>query len=750
LSRAAQRSEAAQHIMPEAAAANNGEIIPIQNVSQLRDELPQPYRMIEKVLEKFILDPAWDRISAKFPLTVKPPGIGEQRPMAKLVAPQTVFATQVYDGQLPSNVTSIMPSNCLGAPLLITTAGERSVHLLIDSGKSSSDAFAGSTDSDGGSRVPLLSVPLFADAAYEPFRLEGVGIMSEGYHYVPSAAAVGPRGFVVVAAATQSSEPTQASLDAREAHAEAAAAYAVAREKAIKADPVGGATATLVDVHDPGPQPDLVVLRRGAVEVVAVRVPPPTYAAPSAQQQQQPPPPRVLLRWMAPADKLVTALVLARSGRFVSVGLTDGTVHIFRVPVEKLGRDPAVAAAEDAAAAEAAAAAATAAADADAKKKAAKKKPASSPAKGKDTGKGGAGAKGGKAPPPVEERLLSLPPTRHPLVSLLAAVHTAAGAALLGEALVPLVAFLEEGPAPTPDAVRARQGGGATIVPAGQLALLSTPAVGGIRLPDGVDAVAFVGWEDQAELLRVELRDGADTAAAPVATPADVWNIVLPASLRALALNEPTNHALAAGLADGSTAVLSTAVPMSTMYLTQRKHAHPVSALAFTAPPPVPAAAAAADVLVVAEAPTAGSFLVSTSVRGGVIVYKLPASSSNAAATAEECVRVMEADGTAAPYVASVRGAPAALVGDDAPTVQLLDLTDGRPMANLLPSREDARSSDLESPVHACLTARNACVRGGACLSVGMCLRACVLWCCISYAPCPRRVVAEAFACAGG
>ena len=115
-----------------------GEIIPIQNVSQVRDELPQPYRMIEKVLEKFILDPAWDKISSKFPLSQKPPGIGEKRPNAKLVAPQTLYASTVYEGTgktalVPNNVAHIGPTNCPHAPLLLTAAGESSICLLYTS-----------------------------------------------------------------------------------------------------------------------------------------------------------------------------------------------------------------------------------------------------------------------------------------------------------------------------------------------------------------------------------------------------------------------------------------------------------------------------------------------------------------------------------------------------------------------------------------------------------------------------------------
>lgn len=418
-------------------------------------------------------------------------------------------------------------------------------------------------------------------------------------------------------------------------------------------------------------------------------------AEPDSVQQ-----PRVLIRWMAPQDQVVTSLSMAPSASWISIGMADGTVHLFRAPTAQLQGGPAGAAAaaeaaekaEKAAAADAAASAEAAAASS----KKGKKKPALKKGKGNATAE------------PIEEvRLVSLASTQDPSVSVSAAVHAVASSQLFGEALVPIVKFLEEGPAPTPDDVRARQGGGATIMTAPQLARLATPGSGGIKFPDRVQAVAFIGWEDKVEFLRVELCDG---ATAEQSHAASIWNVVLPGGLRVLTLNTPVGHMLAAGLADGSTIVYSTAVPMTALCYCSRKHAHAVIDLAFSIPPTAAAAVRGAQGAIGAASDGAGpgSYLVSTSAQGGVIVYRLP---DDRGVDTESCVRAMEADGTvrtlfqsfanhhavghgfsrfllllavccivqATPYVASVHGLPAALVGDDAPAVQLLDLTDGKP-----------------------------------------------------------------------
>ena len=626
----------------------DSEIIPLQNVSQVRDELPQPYRMIDKLLQKHILDAAWDRISAKFPLSQKRPGIGEERPNAKLIAPQTLYAASMHEGILPQDVSHIVPSNCPEAPLLLTAKDDRRLYLL--------GSFPVEGEGSGAATFDQLTeVPLFSSQSYERFGLGGIDSVTEGRLFS------GEDGdFIVVAASARTNEPTQASLSAREAHAEAAAAYAEARAAAIAVDPDGGDTAE-IDVENPGEAPPLEVLHRSAVELVAVPVPKgkhlqesgnasatmeasfdgasmkgdqiETKVSPEAVGTSKPASvqPRVLIRWMAPVDQVVSSLSVAPSASWISIGMADGTVHLFQAPTTQLQGGPAgEAAAAAAAEAEVRAADADAAASAEAAAASSKKGKKKSPAK-----KG----KGKAASEPIEEvRLVSLASTQDPSVSVSAAVHAVASSHLFGEPLVPIVKFLEEGPAPTPNAVRARQGGGATIMTAPQLARLATARSGGIKFPDGVQAVAFIGWEDKVEFLRVELCDGATGKQ----SQASIWNVVLPAGLQVLALNKPVGHMLAAGLADGSTIVYSTAVPMTALCYCSRKHAHAVIAVAFSTPPPE-AHSAQGAIGGATDGTGPGSYLVSTSAQGGVIVYRLP---DDRGVESESCVRAMEADGT--------------------------------------------------------------------------------------------------------
>lgn len=69
-------------------------------------------------------------------------------------------------------------------------------------------------------------------------------------------------------------------------------------------------------------------------------------------------------------------------------------------------------------------------------------------------------------------------------------------------------------------------------------------------------------------------------------TEAMSWTSTLPSGLRVLTLNSPSNHTLAVGMSNGSTAVYSTAPPMSALCLCKRKHANPVAAVTFSTPPP--------------------------------------------------------------------------------------------------------------------------------------------------------------------
>jgi len=629
----------------------SGEIIPVQNVNQIRDELPQPYRMIQKILDIHIWEAAWEKISAKFPLSERPAGLGDPRPGEKLAAPHTLYASCSAEdaNSVPENVRRIVGTDCADAPLLVATATSKSLFLL------KGPAGAVGRSNNGGSL--FQETPAFQQAAYEPFDIGPLEHVTEGVHHAVKPPATEPtpedsreeksagseptreadvtaNSFVIVAVSSQSNEPTQASIQAQQDHREAAQAYAEARKAAVEADPENGATAEL-SVPDPGPEPSLVVNHRAVVEVVAVPVPQSTAAGSSTSapanveskttedaaeaagssqattgdaggssndasgEESSVVNGRVLLRWMAEPDILVTSLQLSPAAQFLCVGTADGAVRFFELPLENLESDGD--------------------ADAGAKAKAAPEAP-------KSTKKA---SKKGKKSKVVEEeqRMPSLANTAKEVLSVSAAAHAVASAALFGEPLVPIVAFLTERSTPAPGE------GSVSSIPDGhlitpiQLAKLTTSRAGGLILPDNIAAVAFVGWEDQLELLRLELpvpgcKEKVDSAP---------WNLVLPGGLRVLHLDSPSNHLIAAGMADGSTIIYSTAVPSSAVCLCDRKHMHPVAALAFSTP----------DGL---EAGNPGSYLISTSVMGGIIVYGLPEPTTKS--PAETCIRAMDADGT--------------------------------------------------------------------------------------------------------
>ena len=378
------------------------DIIPFQNVEQVRDELPQPYRMIQKVLEKCILEPAWDRISAKFPQSEKVTGISKPATGAKILPPQTVYADSVFEGALPEGFKHIMPGNCLDAPLLLTSKGQLTLFLYSPNG-----VVEAAGEEDGGNSIPLQSLPVFSNPDYAPYDLREIEHLTEGVSVVPEPG----RPFLLTAVATKSYEPTPESVEAQEAAADTAA-----REEG-KQDASTGS----------GQQYN----HRGAVEVLAMPLSSASKGDSSKGETDtgKESQPVVLLRWMAPEGKTVSSLSISVTGRFATVGLADGTAHIFLVPIEQLiaGYSDAVAEAAGSAASDEAARAATPA-------KAKAKKAA--PPKGKGKGKKAAA---------VEEiqALPSLHNARLPSITVTAAVHTTAVSALFGEELKPMVVILE-------------------------------------------------------------------------------------------------------------------------------------------------------------------------------------------------------------------------------------------------------------------------------------------------------------------